>query len=372
MMELIFNESTKKVLSLVYREQPISRKDIAAKTGFSKAAVSFSVDELMSCGMLVETDVVSVMGKSGPKPINLCINNSFAYVVSIFMRLLNPFSMVYDFAGNAVRTYSFSKDSFDEFEELLEESIAISQKAMDDFGPEKILGVSISISGNVENNIVVHCPYYDASKLDVTKEMQQALGVAVYVERDVYNMAYGEHWLGAGKEYNDFITMWIGTGIGSATIINSQLIKGANGLAGEIGFMVIDKNAYQEGPYTLDGFGNFEKKASVRCLEDKYHMSFRNVVELAHSDEKVLKELYAVCDNLAIGLANAVTLLNPASIVVNGRFRYAKELVEEYLEEKLERLCPISCKVEFSTLGETAIMLGGTYYVLNKVLGITF
>ena len=372
MKELVFNESTKKVLSLVYREQPISRKDIAVKSGLSKAAVSFSVDELLGCGMIQETDVAEAAGRSGPKPINLCVNGSYAYVVSIFMRLLNPFAVVYDFAGNSVNCYPFSKTLYATFGELLEESVSISKKAMADLGREKILAVSVSIAGNVEDNTVVHCPYYDASKLNITQEMRKALGVDVYVERDVYNMAYGEHWLGAGKEYADFITLWIGTGIGSATIVNSQLIKGAKGLAGEIGFMVIDKEAYGEGPYTLDGFGNFERNASARLLEEKHKKSFREIVELARSDESVLRELYALCDDLAMGLANGVALLNPASIVINGRFRYAGDLVGEYLEQRLAQLCPIDCRVEFSTLGETAIMLGGTYFVLNKVFGITF
>ena len=142
------------------------------------------------------------------------------------------------------------------------------------------------------------------------------------------------------------------------------------GLAGEMGFMAVDKRAYRERPYTLDDFGYFEEITSVRRLEEKYCAPFEQVIALAERNAAIMQDLYAMCDTLAMGITNAILLLNPSVIIVSGRFRHAKAAIGAYFERQVHQLCPMPCDIRFSYLGEDAITLGGTYLVLNQRLGI--
>lgn len=366
-----FNESTKKILSSIFKEQPISRKQIAEKTGLSKASVSYGIEELLTEGIIVERGISNASANGGPRPINLYINADYAFVITIIMRANRPIVQVDNLQGETKQVYPLKRKTYDDFRVLLNEVLYLSDQAMEQFGRDRILGVGISVSGNVENNKVIHSPQAGLMNLDLADVMEKHLNKDVFIERDVHNVAYGEHWQGCGRKYDDFIAIWGGTGIGSATMIHSEIVRGANGLAGELGFMAIDPAAYEEKKYTLNDFGYLEKIASVKHIEDKYGDSFENLVQIAPKNEALLNDMYKMCDHLAMALTNAIVLLNVSAIVINGRLRYAEGIIREYLESRIQQLCPIECRIEFSFLGTKAITLGGTYSVLNKKLGIS-
>ena len=62
-------------------------------------------------------------------------------------------------------------------------------------------------------------------------------------------------------DYSDFVVVTIGTGIGSAIIINNRIYRGHCSMAGEIGYMITGRDALENGPYTLTDFGYFEKNS---------------------------------------------------------------------------------------------------------------
>lgn len=366
----VANESTKKVLSALFSRKMLSRKDIAQATGLSRAAVTYSVDELLRQGILLEKGVSEASPKGGPKPVNLCLNSEACLVISILVRPGDPIVQIVDITGEVRCKYPFLKQYYEDFSQMIDETVGLCRRAIEEFGRARFLGVGISVPGNIRNNEVVFSPYFDAKKLNLGKKFSQELGMDVFVERDVYNMAYGERWRGCAQKQTDFLCVWISSGIGSAAIVDSKLINGAMGLAGEMGFMAVDKRAYRERPYTLDDFGYFEEITSVRRLEEKYCAPFEQVIALAERNAAIMQDLYAMCDTLAMGITNAILLLNPSVIIVSGRFRHAKAAIGAYFEHQVHQLCPMPCDIRFSYLGEDAITLGGTYLVLNQRLGI--
>jgi glucokinase len=72
----------------------------------------------------------------------------------------------------------------------------------------------------------------------------------VHVDNDANCAALGEAWFGAGREYNSFVGLTLGTGVGSGIIINRKVHTGDHGFGGEFGHVSIDYN----GP--LCGCGN--------------------------------------------------------------------------------------------------------------------
>ena len=67
-------------------------------------------------------------------------------------------------------------------------------------------------------------------------------GLPVSFENDANAAAYGEFWIGSGREYQSMILFTLGTGIGCGIIIGDTVIRGAHSHGGESGHIVIDFN----------------------------------------------------------------------------------------------------------------------------------
>ncbi len=71
-------------------------------------------------------------------------------------------------------------------------------------------------------------------------ELVRLTDLPVYLANDVNAAALGELKFGAGEDFENFVMITLGTGVGGALVIGGRLYDGAEGFAGEIGHMVID------------------------------------------------------------------------------------------------------------------------------------
>ena len=125
----------------------------------------------------------------------------------------------------------------------------------------------------------------------------------------------------------------LGTGVGGGIIINGQLYTGCNGIAGEIGHMVIRKDGE---PCNCGRRGCLEAYCSAaslvrfaeRALEDgrksvlavhKGQLNAKQICDAVDAGDALAQELFdEYCGNLANGLASFVNLFQPESIVLGG------------------------------------------------------
>ena len=122
---------------------------------------------------------------------------------------------------------------------LLEAGRAIAR------APGERRGVGISFGGPVRPDgrvISVHVPGWE--KVDLPGEMSKAFHLPVSIENDANAGALGEHRFGAGRGTRYMAYFQVSTGIGGGVILDGQLYRGAHGLAGEFGHMVMDGGAH--------------------------------------------------------------------------------------------------------------------------------
>ncbi len=369
MNKFIINASTKKVLSLIIKHQPISRKEISELSGFSKPAVTYSINSLLEIGLAVESGDSPSSSNGGPRPKNLYLNNKFGYIISILIRSSVSLLKVCSINGEILSSYEFNSNQYENFNFMIKDIIKVSKSILDEYTLEKNIGIGVSIPGTVKDNKVIFSPIYDVDSFDIENEFLSSLKTDIFFERDVYNMAHGERWFGLAQKYSDYFCIWSGTGIGGVAVVNSKLVKGVENFAGEIGFLITDSSDVLK-TQTLNSFGSFEKRASIGVIENKHNLETKKLIEEFNDDETIKKEIIKSCENLARGLANIILVLNPEAIIINGRFRLLEKTVENILNEELKRICPVFCKIEYSKMGSDAIILGGVYHVLNKKLDI--
>ncbi|MFP9075389.1 ROK family protein, partial [Enterococcus faecalis] len=70
--------------------------------------------------------------------------------------------------------------------------------------------------------------------------LEECCGLTVSVENDANAAAIAEKWIGNAQSFSNYLCLVLGTGVGGGIVINDQVYRGAHGMAGEFGWMVID------------------------------------------------------------------------------------------------------------------------------------
>jgi glucokinase len=80
------------------------------------------------------------------------------------------------------------------------------------------------------------------NNFQIRDRLAAACGVSVTFENDANAAAYGEFWVGSGRDYRSMALLTLGTGIGTGIIIDDVVIQGAHSCGGECGHVIIDCN----------------------------------------------------------------------------------------------------------------------------------
>lgn len=156
----------------------------------------------------------------------------------------------------------------------------------------------------------------------IVDALEAALGLQVELENDANAAGYAEHLYGAARGLDSSIYVTLSTGIGGGLFVGDRLIRGAHGLAGEIGHMTVMPG----GPMGGDGHtGSLEAIAAGRSIarDASYAygtpMTTEELFERARSGER---KALGIVDNAAlftgIGLANLVKIFDPEAFVLGG------------------------------------------------------
>ena len=144
----------------------------------------------------------------------------------------------------------------------------------------------------------------------------------VILENDANAAGYAEHLYGAARDLESSVYVTISTGIGGGLFVGDRVIRGANGVAGEIGHMTI----LPGGPVGGDGTdGTLEAIAAGRSIarDGTYvfgrRVSTEEVFAMAQDgDEKALRIVENAARFTGIGLANLVKIFDPEGFVIGG------------------------------------------------------
>jgi glucokinase len=148
----------------------------------------------------------------------------------------------------------------------------------------KIRGIGIGAPGviNIEKGTVEYPPNFPGwGKVKLGKIIQKEFNFKTFIENDANAAAIGEYMFGAGKKYNSFIMITLGTGVGGGIIFNKKIFRGEFGAAGELGHMSID----YKGPKCKCGsFGCIEAFIGNNYLKQIVSSELK-----VHPDSKILE-----------------------------------------------------------------------------------
>nr|WP_274706898.1 ROK family protein [Allorhizobium sonneratiae] len=188
----------------------------------------------------------------------------------------------------------------------------------------------------------------------------------VSVENDVNLAAYGEAVAGAGQGEQSLVFVSYGTGVGMGTVIEGQLLRGALGRAGEIGFLPMGEAAHDRAPDSENGL--YEDQVGTVGILAQHQGRASSVAELfAHAaagDAACQGDIERLAKTASLGLAAIAVLLDPAVTVIGGGIG-SQPVFLERLRHYLTPLLPFDCRLEPSAFGAEAGMVGAIYLALD-------
>ncbi len=256
-------------------------------------------------------------------------------------------------------------------------------------GIELIKGIGIGApNGNYYTGTIEYAPNLRwVGVVPLADMVSQRMGLATALTNDANAAAVGEMQYGAAKGMRDFITITLGTGVGSGIVANGQLIYGHDGFAGELGHTIIRPGGRPHWSTQLKGsleayasatgvvltakemLQNEPEKPSMLRKYNLEELTSKQIFDCAMQGDEISQSVYRFTGQiLGESLANFVMFSSPEAIILFGGLIKAGNLIFHPTIEHMERnLLPIfknKVKVIKSDLHEAdAAILGASALV---------
>jgi glucokinase len=198
--------------------------------------------------------------------------------------------------------------------------------------------------------------------------LEAKTGLPTVVANDANCAAMGEAWLGAGRNYHDFILLTLGTGVGGAIIVDRKLFLGRHGAAGELGLITLNP----EGPPCNSGNrGSLEQYVSAQAILRRTGKEAAELGELAKAgNPEALTFWNCYGRDLGFGLTSLIYVLTPEAVVIGGGVSESADFFfPAALREINQRVEPASrqgVQLVRAELGNRAGMVGAAKLAIDK------
>jgi predicted NBD/HSP70 family sugar kinase len=368
------NERT--VLEAIRASAPISRAEISRRVGISKPTVSLALRSLENAGLVREAPE----GPDGPsygavfyEPMP---DAAFVLGLDLGSRFLR--GAVADLAGR-IRARQDVELRGADADRAIAAIAGLHSALIEGAGlpVERVDGVVLGIPGVVEAEsgtlrlTTPHIAGLEGRALGT--ELHDLLGTTVTIDNDINLAAVGERWAGVARGVDDFAFLSIGTGTGVGLVLGGELHRGKHGAAGEIDWALagsgdeLDPSA--EGVAALAARlswnGGVDASSPPYDARDLFAAARRGD-ELAHT---IVNE---IARRIAAHIAPIAGVADPALIVLGGGLGMNGDLLLEPVRARLTEWLPYPPRVEISSLGESAVLMGAVATGLQSALDNVF
>ena len=253
-------------------------------------------------------------------------------------------------------------------------------------GVDAFMGIGMGApNGNIYTGTIEYAPNLKwKGIIHIARLMQEKIGLPTKLTNDANAAAMGEMLFGCAKDCKHFITITLGTGVGSGIVIDGKIVVGHDGFAGELGHTIIRPGGRLHKSTGMRG--SLETYASATGVRDtalemlqKYpeedsllrdfsinELTSKTVYECAIRGDNIANEIFEFTGEiLGESLANFVMFSSPEKIVLFGGLTKAGDLLMKPTRKAMEaNLLPIfqnKVKLIFSELREAdAAILGAS------------
>ena len=207
----------------------------------------------------------------------------------------------------------------------------------------EISGIGIGApNGNFYRGTIEYAPNMPWKDVhEVAPYLENKLGIRSVLTNDANAAAIGEKQFGVAKDFDDFILITLGTGLGSGIVAGGNVIYGHDGFAGELGHAIVVPDGRN---CTCGRKGCLEAYVSIRGLLETYHELADDKVntpqdiaaKVKAGDPNAIETFRKTGEWLGLKLADAATYTSPEAIIFFGGIAQSSDLFFPALKETLE------------------------------------
>ncbi|MBB2908881.1 putative NBD/HSP70 family sugar kinase [Streptosporangium becharense] len=359
------------VLAEVRRSGPVTRAALAEITGLTKTTVSKMVGDLLQAGMVAESGTLRD-GERGRPGTAVALSGARVAALGLEVNVNHLSACVVDLTLAVRLRYAQAVDNRAASPvETLSHLGRLAHKAVDEarLAGLVIAGTTLAVPGLVDGGLVHTAPNLGWRDVRVA----ELLDFPVEVDNEANLAALGELWFGSAPD--DFLHVSGEIGIGAGLVVGGTLFRGARGLAGELGHVVV----VPDGPECrCGGRGCLEQYAGQDALLraaglDGMAEGVPVLLErLEAGDEDALRACRRAGQALGVALTSAVHLTDPGTIVLGGVFAplfpWLRRPVHQTMTDRLAAMRRSVPDLAVSRLGGDAATLGAAGQVIHRVV----
>ena len=356
---LLKNLNERAVLETIRDGAPISRAEISRRAGISKPTVSQALKALLEAGLVRESPEEPDGPTYGAVYFEPVPDAALVVGLDLGARFLR--SAVCDLRGTirARQDVELRPPAADAALEVAP-SLLASLLASTGVEPDVIDAVIVGVPGvvNARSGTVKVTHMRDLDGRVFGAELSERLSLPVSLENDINLAALGEQWLGVARGVADFVFLSVGTGLGAGLVLNGELHRGHHGAAGEVDYALIGlAQEVDPSAAAVSSLASTRAGDGASSLEPPFDV--RTIFAAARGRDAVAQAVVdEVARRIALHIGAVAAVADVELAVLGGGLGVNGDLLLTPVRSRLREWLPYPPRVEVSSLGEAAVLMG--------------
>lgn len=377
----------KQIIKKLYFGGTLSNAELSVLTKKNLQVTSKAVNQLVAEGSVLEAGFDASTG--GRYPQLFSVRPDLCYVVSVAMDQLVTRIVLIDMHNTFIGEVEEFKLTLSNDPSVLENlAMHLNQFILDSGIPkEKIAGIGIGMPGFVDKQKGLNYSFLKVKEGSIVSFLESLTNLPVLIDNDSSLIALAEFRMGIARAKQNVMVLNIGWGMGLGMILNGEIFRGHDGLAGEFSHIPLFTNnkicscgkmGCLETETSLliilnkviDGLKQGKLSVLKNLSPDHAEEAVDLIMKAALSGDKFVIEILSEAGyNIGRGIAILVHLLNPQMIVLSGRGSIAGKLWITPIQQALNEYCipkmAENLEIKVSSLGYKAEILGAASLIME-------
>jgi predicted NBD/HSP70 family sugar kinase len=327
------------VLDDVFSHGRVTRVELSDRTGISRPTISESVRRLEAAGLLTATGSRET-GQRGRIATFYELGADTGYVIALELNQFGVHAMACDLRQTALaeRRAELGGD--------LSAKVRAAIAGVEAPGPLRAVAISVANPVDPATREVIPLPGSPFPEGFI--RLDDVIDAPLMVDNDVNWAALAERRAGAARRASSFAYVHVGAGIGMSLYLGDQLVRGAHGLAGEIGYLKVgDSDVTLTDALLRQGFGT-PPAIDVPTVLAGDKRGFGTVIGRA--------------------VASACTVFDPELVLFGGPLGGHPEILP-HIRAALDGATPAPVRVEAGEFGDAAPLRGALAWAVDHGRG---
>ncbi|MQA27543.1 MAG: ROK family protein [Micromonosporaceae bacterium] len=371
------------ILSMLFRDGPLSRHELAHATALSQASVSNLAGDLIAEGLIEEAG--SVESDGGRPRTLLRIAPGHRSVIGVDVGETRVRVELFDLSMTALAKADHPLDSSTADPETVVRHVlsgiesVVEQAGVD---PGRVLGVGVPGAVEQPEDAVLDAQSHGWESVPLGAMLRAGCDLPIVVDNGAKALGQAEMWFGAGRGARHAVIALVGSGVGAAVVADGANDRGAHGSAGEWGHTTISHGGRE---CRCGARGCLEAYVGAEAILDRFRQANRGRPAPGADEESALAWLLAADSKtaqrvlaetagcLGAGVGSLVNLFNPERVVLSGWAglalggRFLPEIRAAARKHALRR--PYAqTSIELGQLGQDAVAMGAATLPLARLL----